>query len=164
MRVFLNGAIHTLDPARPRAEALACAHGRVVALGRSDELRPLAASPRDVIDLQGRTAVPGLIDAHLHLLSLGLSLERIDLNGASSLAECLRRLAARAQETAPGRWLQGRGWNQNDWAEGRWPRRDDLDAVTGERPVALSSKDGHLLWVNTAALRAAGITRETLIG
>ena len=73
----------------------------------------------------------------------------------------MQRVAARAGETAPGRPLVGRGWNQNDWAEGRWPARQDLDAVAGDRPVALSSKDGHLLWVNTAALRLAGITRET---
>jgi predicted amidohydrolase YtcJ len=73
----------------------------------------------------------------------------------------VERVARRAQETEPGRWIMGRGWNQNEWAEGRWPSRGDLDAVVGDRPVALTSKDGHLLWVNTAALIAAGVTRDT---
>lgn len=140
---------------------MACAHGRVVALGRSDELRPLAASPAEVVDLGGRTAVPGLIDAHIHFLGLGLSLGQVNLGGAPSLAECLRRVADHARRSEPGHWTVGRGWNQNEWAEARWPTRGDLDAVVGDRPIALNSKDGHLLWVNSAALRAAGISHET---
>ena len=161
MTVFLNGVIYTLDPAQPRVEAVACERGRIVATGRSDELRAVATAPREVVDLGGRAVVPGLIDAHIHFLGLGLALGQVDLNGAATLAECVQRVADRARETPAGGPLIGRGWNQNDWTEGRWPRRGDLDAVTGERPVALSSKDGHLLWVNTAALRLAGITRET---
>lgn len=161
MTVYLNGVIHTLDRANPRVDAIACAHGRVVACGRSDELRPLAGSPAEIVDLGGRTAIPGLIDAHIHVLGLGLALGQVDLASATTLAECVQRVAARAGETAPGRPLVGRGWNQNDWAEARWPARQDLDAVVGDRPVALNSKDGHLLWVNSAALRLAGITRET---
>src|SRR2546421_2577510 len=161
MVIYLNGIIYTLDPARPQVEAVACAHGRVVAIGRSHELQALARSHADIVDLQGRTAIPGLIDAHIHLLSLGLALGWVELGGARTLAECVERVAQRARDTEPGRWIMGRGWNQNEWAETRWPARSDLDAVVGDRPVVLNSKDGHLLWVNTAALCAAGMTRDT---
>jgi predicted amidohydrolase YtcJ len=161
MTIYLNGLIYTLDPARPRVEAVACEYGRVVALGRSYELQALARSPADIVDLQGRTAIPGLIDAHFHLLSLGLALGWVELGDAATLAECVERVARRVQETEPGCWIMGRGWNQNEWTEGRWPTRADLDAVVDDRPVVLNSKDGHLLWVNTAALAAAGMTRDT---
>jgi len=175
MKIYLNGTVYTLDPAQPRVEALACQNGRVVALGRSDELRPLARSAAEVIDLQGHAAVPGFIDAHIHLLNLGLSLGYVDLEGAASLRECLERvtryLAAPPEGalSVHGGWIVGRGWNRNDWLgrrEGRapadrWPARDDLDAVTGDRPTVLASHDGHLAWANSAALRAAGVTRET---
>ena len=157
--VYLNGVVHTLDPARPRVEAVACTAGRVVAIGRVDEVRLLARAPRDVIDLGGRVVVPGLIDAHVHLMGLGLALGRVDLAGLPSLTACVERVAGYASALPLGRPLIGRGWNQNDWHEGRWPARADLDAVTGDRLVALSSKDGHLLWVNTATLRAAGVAR-----
>ncbi len=175
MKIYLNGTIHTLDPAHPRVEALACRDGRVVALGRSDELRSLARSAAEVVDLQGHAAVPGFIDAHIHLLNLGLSLGYADLEGATSLRACLKRVArylAAPPEGAQGvhgGWIVGRGWNRNDWAEhregrapaDRWPGRDDLDAVTGDRPTVLASHDGHLAWANSSALRAAGVTRET---
>lgn len=161
MIVYLNGAIHTLNPAHPRVTAIACDHGRVLAAGESDDLRALAKRPGDIVDLGGRTVVPGLIDAHLHFLSLGLALGEVDLSGATSLTTCVERIAQRIATKESDRWLHGRGWNQNDWAEGRWPERADLDAMTADRPVALSSKDGHLLWVNSAALRLAGVTRDT---
>jgi len=159
--VYLNGRIHTLDPAWPIVEAIACMDGRVAAVGRSDELRPLARTPRDVVDLGDRIALPGLVDAHVHLLGLGLALGRVDLAGLPSLAACVERVADYAGSLPPNRPLIGRGWNQNGWREGRWPARVDLDVVTGDRLVAIASKDGHLLWVNSATLRAAGVARET---
>ena len=159
--VYLNGRIHTLDPAWPIVEAIACMDGRVAAVGRSDELRQLARTPRDVVDLGDRIALPGLVDAHVHLLGLGLALGRVDLAGLPSLAGCVERVADYAGSLPPNRPLIGRGWNQNGWREGRWPARADLDVVTGDRLVAIASKDGHLLWVNSATLRAAGVARET---
>ncbi len=159
--VYLNGRIHTLDPAWPIVAAIACMDGRVAAVGRSDELRPLARTPRDVVDLGDRIALPGLVDAHVHLLGLGLALGRVDLAGLPSLAACVERVADYAGSLPPNRPLIGRGWNQNGWREGRWPARVDLDVVTGDRLVAIASKDGHLLWVNSATLRAAGVARET---
>ena len=108
MTIYLNGVIFTLDPAQLRVEAVACEYGRVVAVGRSYELQALARSPADIVDLQGRTAIPGLIDAHIHLLSLGLALGWVDLGSAGTLSECVQRVARRAREREPGCWILGR--------------------------------------------------------
>lgn len=158
--LFLNGNIHTLDQARPKAEALAVSSGRVVARGNTAELR--AEFPRFTqIDLAGRTVLPGFTDAHIHLPSYGLSLRRVELRESRSLREAVAAVGAAAQKMRPGEWLRGRGWDKNLWPEDRFPGREDLDAVTSNNPVLLSSKDGHLLWVNSSALRLAGIDRTT---
>jgi predicted amidohydrolase YtcJ len=107
------------------------------------------------------TITPGFIDAHAHPLGLGLGLTRVDLAGAGSYAEALRKIAA--VPAAEG-WLQGRGWDQTRWSDpppGGWPLAKDLDTLAGERPVFLRRVDGHAAWVNGAALRAAGIDGKT---
>lgn len=157
LTAYVNGRVYTLDPALPVAEALACHAGRIVAVGSTEQMRDLGAFPSRVIDLGGRAVVPGFTDAHIHALGLGLSLGQLELSACSSLAQCLERVRERARGLPPGRWLLGRGWNQNGWPEARWPTRQDLDAVCAENPVALQSKDGHLLWVNSLALSTAGV-------
>jgi len=97
----------------------------------------------------------------VHLLAVGLSLRRVDLGGTRSLAEAVQRIGAAAAAAPPGSWVLGRGWDKHLWAEARWPTRDDLDPVTSGHPAALTSRDGHLLWVNSAALTAAGIGPQT---
>ncbi len=157
--LFVNGRIHTLDPRNPLAEAVACSGGRVLAVGTAAQVRAYAQDgAHDEFDLQGHTVVPGFVDAHIHLRSLGAALNQVDLGGAASLAECVERVRAFAERAGARGWIVGRGWNQNDWSDAPWPDRRALDAVTGGRPAALGSKDGHLLWVNSAALAAAGIT------
>jgi len=158
--VFTGGQFHTLDPALPRVEAIAVANGRIVARGRPADLR--AAFPGfDRTDLGGRTALPGFIDAHIHLPSYGLSLRRVELREARSLREAVEKVRAAAQQVRQGEWLRGRGWDKNVWPEDRFPTREDLDPVAPATPVLLSSKDGHLLWVNSVAMRLAGIDRTT---
>ncbi len=157
LTAYVNGRVYTLDPALPVAEALACHAGRIVAVGLTEQMRDLGAFPSRVIDLGGRAVVPGFTDAHIHALGLGLSLGQLELSACSSLAQCLDLVRERARGLPPGRWLLGRGWNQNGWPEARWPTRQDLDAVCAENPVALQSKDGHLLWVNSLALSTAGV-------
>lgn len=146
--------------------ALAVAGEWLLAVGADDEVR--AAFPRArVVDLGGRHVFPGLIDAHVHVVAYGLALRQIELRQARSLADAVRIVGERVQaertgaRADPDAWILGRGWDKNLWPEGRFPTRADLDPVTGARPAAFSSKDGHLLWVNTAALRAAGITAAT---
>ncbi|HXF82682.1 MAG TPA: amidohydrolase [bacterium] len=158
--LFTGGRIHTLDPRRPRAEALAAAGGRVVAVGSSDELR--AAFPRfRRVDLEGLVVVPGFTDAHIHLPAYGISLRRIELRAARSLREAVELVRQAAARARPGEWIRGQGWDKNRWPEDRFPHRADLDAAAPGHPVVLASKDGHLLWVNSAALRAAGLDRRT---
>jgi predicted amidohydrolase YtcJ len=151
---------YTLDRERPVVEALAVAGEWILAAGPADELA--AAFPRARrIDLGGRTVLPGLTDSHVHLLAYGLQLRRLDLRETRSLSAAVRMVAAAADAAPPGSWVLGGGWDRNRWTEGRWPTRDDLDPVSAGRPVALASRDGHLLWVNSAALARAGIGPET---
>lgn len=150
-----NARIHTFDPAAPAAEAMVWdAQGRLLAVGKSDALR--ARWPQaERIDAQARTVVPGLIDAHGHLMSLGHGLMRADLVGAQSKQEVLARLQAFARDLPEGAWLLGRGWDQNDWPEKVFPSAADLDAAFPDRPVWLERIDAHAGWGNSAALAAA---------
>jgi predicted amidohydrolase YtcJ len=148
--VLRNARIHTLDAARPAAQWLQWdADGRIVALGSGE---PRAAT---AIDARGRTVVPGLIDAHGHVLGLGHSLLRADLVGAASKAEVVERLQAFERALPADAWLLGRGWDQNDWPEQAFPSAADLDAAFPSRPVWLERIDGHAGWGNSAALAAA---------
>jgi len=141
------------------ADAIAIADGRVRAVGRAAELEPLAGAGTARLDARGATVTPGLADSHLHLLAWARSLDEIALAGAASRREALGRVAAFLAAEAGDQPVSGRGWDANPWSEA--PERSCLDAVSGARPVLLHSKDYHALWVNSAALRAAGVTRAT---
>lgn len=153
---LVNARIHTLTSVHPVAEALAWdAAGRIVAIGGKDEVLAQAAGAT-VHDAGGATVVPGLIDAHAHLMGLGFALLRADLVGARSKAEVIERLQAFAATLPEGAWLPGRGWDQNDWPEKTFPTAADLDAAFPTRPVWLERVDGHAGWANTAAMRRIG--------
>jgi predicted amidohydrolase YtcJ len=140
--------------------ALAFDGGKVLATGSADQLRSRYPDAQR-IDGHAATLLPGLIDAHGHILSMGTAMTAIDLAGSVSLTDAQQRIAAYARANPARQWLTGRGWNQVIWKLGRFPTAAELDAVTGSRPAALGRIDGHALWLNTAALRAAGITRAT---
>jgi predicted amidohydrolase YtcJ len=146
--------VHTMDPAQPRATALAFDDGgRVLAVGARDAL--LARYPQARrLDFGDATLVPGLIDAHGHVEGLGLSHLSADLVGTRGKDEVLARLREFARTLPAGAWLVGRGWDQNDWADKRFPSALDLDAAFPDRPVWLSRIDGHAGWANSAAMRA----------
>jgi predicted amidohydrolase YtcJ len=159
--IVIGSAIYTADARRPRVDAFAVSDGRFVAVGaRADVLAMKGAATR-VIDLAGDTVVPGLQDAHGHFLGLGISLSTLDLRDTPSLASIATKVAARVAGEARGRWIVGRGWDQNDWPVKNWPTRQDLDAVAPETPVVLKHIDGHALWANSKALALAGVTAET---
>ena len=159
--ILYNGSFHTMDAQRPVVQALAVGDGRILAVGRSGDMLALADAGTRRIDLGGRTALPGFEDAHVHFSSHGLALQRVDLAGAGSLGEALERVRAKVGGIAQDEWLLGRGWNHNVWPAPVQPTRYDLDCLVAHAPVALSSKDGHSLWVNSVALRIAGIDAST---
>ena len=132
--------------------------GKVVRLVRADEPKPLA---KVRVDAGGRTLLPGLIDAHGHVMGLGLALSQLDLTGTRSLAELQGRLRDYAAANPDLPWITGRGWNQELWADKRFPTAADLDAVVPGRPVWLERVDGHASVANSAAIKAAGVTAAT---
>jgi predicted amidohydrolase YtcJ len=132
--------------------------GKVLSLLAAGDPRPAAAT---VIDAQGRTLLPGLIDAHGHVMGLGLAATRLDLVGTASLEDLQQRLRTYSAANPGDSWIVGRGWNQELWPDKRFPTAADLDAIVADRPVALKRVDGHALVVNTAALKAAGISAAT---
>lgn len=156
--LFTNATIYT--PEKSRANSIAVADGRILEIGSKSKLISLRRHGFSVIDLKKRSILPGIIDSHLHLLGLGFSLQEVDLQNISSFNKVITILTIAARKLPAGRWLLGRGWNKNLWG-GNFPDKAILDKICPDNPVHLYSKDGHSLWVNSAALRIAGIDRNT---
>ena len=154
--VLTNGKIFTADAKDSLAEAVAIDGERIVAVGSNRAVLARFRGAR-IIDLRGRFVTPGFNDAHIHFASGGQALMRVDLIGAKTLDEALRRVAARARELPPGTWILGRGWDHTLWG-GEWPTRKDLDKVAPQHPVFLQRVDGHVSWTNSLALEKAGVT------
>jgi len=138
---------------------LAIRGGRIAAIAPASALAKRFPTAQ-VIQLPGGTLLPGLIEGHCHVESLGKLASQGDLRNCRSLGEALERVRSWAQ-SAPEGWIQGRGWDQNLWPTMSFPCAADLDVLTGDRPAVLRRVDGHALWANSAALRAAGITETT---
>ncbi|MEX2102944.1 MAG: amidohydrolase [Gaiellaceae bacterium] len=147
--ILENGVIRTMDPALPTAGALAIA-GERVAGGVGTHERELASPER--VDLGGRCVLPGFTDSHVHFMQWSLAQRQVRLEGASSLEEAVARVAEAAATGEPGRWLRGTGWRDGDWSPPVEPTKEALDAVAPDMLVALMAKDGHSLWLNSAAL------------
>jgi hypothetical protein len=161
--VLFNGRVCTMDANRPRAQAVAVAGNRILAVGDNADVRPLLRTGGQAVDLEGRAVIPGLIDAHVHLSWHSLAVYRgeVDLDNVPSKAEAVARVAEQARRTAPGEWVRGGGWNKNIWGDLAFPTASDLDAGAAEHPVALEDKSHHAIWVNHRALEMAGITAAT---
>jgi predicted amidohydrolase YtcJ len=157
--VFHGGAVFTADTVRSRATAVAVTDGRIVAVG-GDGIRDLIGPSTEVVDLTGRMLVPGFQDAHVHPVSGGLELLRCDLNEATTEAEYLDTVAAYAAAHPDEEWILGGGWAMSAFPGGT-PTAAALDRVLPDRPAFLPNRDGHGAWVNTEALRRAGIDRHT---
>jgi hypothetical protein len=155
-----GGTIHTGDPAQPRAEAVLAIGPRVAYVGDAASARELAPAGTRIVDLAGKTVLPGLTDAHAHLAGIGMRELGFDLTGVESLAALQRRLAERAAIDASP-WIEGSNWIESKWKPAAFPSRSDLDAVVRDRPVYLDRVDGHAAVVNSKALEIAGITRAT---
>ncbi len=159
--ILRNGKIATVDRASSMVQAIAIRGDRIVATGSDAAMTALAGPSTQVLDLKGRTVIPGLHDSHLHTMNGGQNELAVSLANARSIKDVQAAFAARAAETKKGNWiLGGSGWHENQLAEGRLPVRQELDAVTPDNPVYLR-RGGHVAIVNSAALALAGITEDT---
>jgi len=157
--LLTNGRIHTMDAASSVVDTLVIRDGRVAFAGRRGDINP--AARESVMDLGGRTVLPGLVDGHGHLMLLARARLELDLAAARSeheIAEMVGRASARLR---PGEWISGRGWDQTRWPGQGFPTRVSLDRAAPGHPVALVRVDGHATWASGAALERAGITRHS---
>ncbi|MGD0992049.1 MAG: amidohydrolase [Gemmatimonadales bacterium] len=153
--------IYTVDPVRPVVGAFAVRDGRIVFAGSEREAMALKGPRTRLLALGDRTVIPGITDAHLHLLGVGTALRQVDLTGTRSYDEVIQRVVARAHELKAGEWIGGRGWNQNAWPDTRFPTHDALSRAVPDNPVVLERVDGHAVLANARAMEAAGVTAAT---
>jgi len=159
--VLVNGNIITMNSKRLKAQAVAIKNSKFVAVGSNKQILSYVGKNTKKVDLEGKTVVPGFIDAHVHGASLGRVISQINLRNAKSLKEIQRKVKLRVKRAQRGEWIVGRGWDQDKLAERRYPSRFDLDQVAPDNPVFLLRVCGHLGVVNSRALKLAGITRLT---
>ncbi|MHB0962123.1 MAG: amidohydrolase [Gemmatimonadaceae bacterium] len=159
--IVTNARIYTSDDTRPVVEAVAVAGGKVLFAGNAVGAMALKRAVTRVLDLGGRTVIPGMIDAHGHVAGLGDALHIVDLTGTSTYDEVVARVAERAKKTPKGQWVLGRGWDQNDWGDTRFPTHDKMTAAVPDHPVYIVRVDGHAGLANLKALQAAGVTAAT---
>ena len=156
----VNARVWTGDPRRPWADALAVRGERIAAVGSSAEVRKMAGAETRVVDAAGRMVVPGFIDSHIHFVDGGFGLASVQLRDARTPEEFVRRIGEFARTVPAGTWITNGNWDHEQWG-GELPRRDWIDSVTAGHPVWINRLDGHMSLANTAALRAAGVTRAT---
>jgi predicted amidohydrolase YtcJ len=159
MQILYNAQIHTLDSQLSTASAIVIDHGQIQVVGDQRVILSKYDQSAKRIDLGGRTVIPGLIDAHLHLHHYALSLQRVSCE-TKNRDQCLNNVAGRVNFSPPGEWILGHGWNQNEWPED-FGNAEQLDSIAPNNPVYLTAKSLHAAWVNSTALRYAGISRQT---
>ncbi|WP_372946664.1 amidohydrolase, partial [Muriicola sp.] len=159
--LLVNANIYTVDESFGKAEAMAVKDGKILAVGSTDDIKARYEGT-EWVDAAGKTVIPGIIDAHCHFYGLGLNQLKVDLVGTRSFEEVLERVRT-FQEQNPSNFIQGRGWDQNDWEVKEFPTKEELDRLFPDTPVALERVDGHAYLVNQKALDLAGITEKTRV-
>jgi predicted amidohydrolase YtcJ len=159
--IVTNGRIYTADDTRPVVEAIAVGGGRVLFAGNASGAMALRGAATKMVDLGGRTMIPGMVDAHGHVAGLGDALHIVDLTGTTTYDEVVARVAARAKGVPKGQWVLGRGWDQNDWGDTRFPTHDKMTAAVPDHPGYIVRVDGHAGLANLKAMQAAGLTAAT---
>ncbi|MBN2334700.1 amidohydrolase family protein, partial [Candidatus Bathyarchaeota archaeon] len=161
--VLVNGKVLTVDPGFTVAEAVAVKDGKVMVVGTTKEVKALADGSTEVVDLKGKTVMPGLYDSHLHVVVTGAALMMINCRTPPmmSIEDMKKAVAEKVKTAKKSEWILGRGWDQAKLAEHRNPSRYDLDEVAPDNPVILTRTCGHLLVANSKALEIGGVTRDT---
>jgi len=159
--ILYNGIIATQNAAQPGAQAVAIGNGKILAVGRDEDVMHLAGPDTENIDLDGRMVVPGFIDTHIHFYEWALKRQGVKLDDLTHLEALLSRVRKAAESSPPDQWIMGQGWNETDWTEQRMPTRETLDKAAPDHPILLWRCDLHLAAANSTALRLAGITAET---
>ena len=165
--LLFNGNFSTINPAQPKATAIAITNGRIEAIGGSEVLEKYQISAKKSIDLNGQFAMPGFIEGHGHFSNLGKSLIHLNFLASKNWQEIVDQVAAKAASLEPGVWIEGRGWHQEKWDTKLdqqihgYPFHDQLSAVSPNNPVILYHASGHALFANEAAMKIAGVSTET---
>ena len=159
--ILMDADIITMNERQPRVQAVAVKNGKIIDVGSNNKIRRLISNDTRTIGLHGKTVLPGLIDAHAHMMALGHPFPWLELRGVSSIKEIQRKLKTKTQETEKGKWILGRGWDQDCLRERRYPTRWDLDKVSLDNPVLLNRVCGHIGVANSRALKIANIYKET---
>lgn len=166
-RILVNGTVHTMDDARPRAEALALTGGHITAVGTTAEMTALKGPQTEVLDLKGATVIPGIKESHGHFLGMGQARRSLDLVGTRSWDEVVARVAAAAKTRPKGAWIVGHGWHEGKWEAQPsrlvrgFPPHDALSAVSPDNPVYLQRADGHAGFANAQAMALMKITKDS---
>ncbi|MCB0736476.1 MAG: amidohydrolase [Bacteroidetes bacterium] len=164
--LLINGTIYTVDDNNPVVSALAISGDTILAVGKTDSLKN-RIDAKQIIDLEGKAVYPGFIDGHCHFLGYGRTLFNVDLVGTTSLGHVVSKTTEFFGPNPKG-WVQGRGWDQNDWKSSGWdvsqfPTKKQLDSIYPNNPVALRRVDGHAVWANSLALEMANISNKTVV-
>lgn len=159
--ILINGNIITMDPEMPKAEAVAIKNDRIIAVGSNKDIEKHNGEKTQIIDLEGKTAVPGLIDAHIHFPRLGKRLKELFLDQTSGIQEVVDIIAKRVKQAKSGEWITGRGWHTVYWKMEGYPDNVELSQVSPNNPVYLVGMASHAALVNDKALKLAGITKDT---
>jgi predicted amidohydrolase YtcJ len=159
--VFINANVYTVNDKQPHAEAVAVKGDRILFVGSNAETKKYQGTKTRVVDLHGATVVPGMTDAHYHLIGVGQREMTLNLEGITNLQDFLTKVKARVDQAKPGEWVTGRGWIETFWQPPVFPTRWDLDKIAPNNPVFLTRADGHGAVANSAALKLGGVTKET---
>jgi len=157
--IFVNGNVYTVNERQPHAEAIAVKNERIAFVGSNDDAKKFHAA--QIVDLHGKTVVPGLTDSHCHIFGIGEREMRLNLEGTNTLEDFLAKVKERVAQTERGKWISGRGWIETFWKPPQFPTRQDLDKIAPENPVFLIRADGHAAIANSTALKIARIDKST---
>jgi predicted amidohydrolase YtcJ len=157
--IFINGNVYTVNEKQPHAEAIAVNRDHIIFVGSNDQAKKFRT--KKVVDLAGKTVVPGLTDSHCHIFGIGEREMRLNLEGTNTLEDFLAKIKERVAKAKPGEWITGRGWIETFWKPPHFPTRVDLDKVAPNNPAFLTRADGHAAAANSAALKTANIDQHT---